>query len=99
MTTTGWARIGLAGPGAILVTLAVTGGMTRWLPAGAAGIDNLVLPIVLLPLIWSALFFYACLDRRVSRVALVFAGLAAAHVALVAYGRAGPARSIEEPAR
>ncbi|TVV71941.1 hypothetical protein [Sphingomonas solaris] len=81
-----WARILLAGPGAVIVALVVMAGMTRWVPAGAAGIDNLVLPLVLVPLIWAALFFHACLDRRLMRVAVVAAGLLVVSGGLVAQG-------------
>lgn len=79
-----WIRVGFAGPGAVIVALVVMAGSTLWLPGGAAGIDNLVLPLVLLPLIWAALFFHACLDRRLARVALVAVGLLTVHAALVA---------------
>lgn len=79
-----WTRIALAGPGAVVVTIIMMAGMTIWLPGGAAGIDNLVLPLVLMPLIWAALFFHACLDRRIGRVAFVAIGLLAVHAGLVA---------------
>ena len=74
-----------AGPGAVLVALVVLAGMPLWLPSGAAGIDNLVLPLVLAPLIWAALFFHACLDRKLGRVALVAAALFLVHGGLVAH--------------
>ncbi len=74
----------MAGPGAVIVALVVMAGMALWLPGGAAGIDNLVLPLVLIPLIWAALFFHACLDPRLGRVALVALGLVAVHGALIA---------------
>lgn len=80
-----WTRILLAGPGAVLVALVVMAGMPLWLPAGAAGVDNLVLPLVLIPLIWAALFFHACLDRKLSRVAAVAAALFLLHAGLVAH--------------
>ena len=79
-----WARGLLAGPGAIALTIVVMAGMTQWLPSGSAGIDNLVIPIVLAPLIWAALFFHACLDRRLARIALIAAALFAIHGGLVA---------------
>jgi hypothetical protein len=41
-----WARILLAGPGAIVVTLMSLAGMPLWLPGGAAGINNLAFPLV-----------------------------------------------------
>lgn len=78
-----WIRIGLAGPGAVIVALVVMAGMALWLPSGAAKIDNLVLPLILVPLIWSALFFHACLDRRVGRVAIIALGLFTVHAALI----------------
>jgi hypothetical protein len=80
-----WIRIGLAGPGAVIVALVIMAGMALWLPGGAAGIDNLVLPLVLVPLIWALLFFHACLDSRLSRVALVAAGLLVLHGGLLVH--------------
>jgi hypothetical protein len=79
-----WGRILLAGPGAIVVTIIVMAGMALWLPGGRAGIDNLVLPLVLAPLIWAVLFFHACLDRKVGRVALVALLLLVTHGGLLA---------------
>jgi hypothetical protein len=79
-----WARIVLAGPVAVLVALVVLAGMPLWLPGGAAGIDNLVVPLVLAPLIWAGLFFHACLDTSLRRVALVAAALFLLHGGLVA---------------
>lgn len=82
-----WIRIGFAGPGAIIVALVIMAGMVLWLPQGAAGIDNLVMPLILLPLIWAALFFHACLDSRLGRVALVAIGLFAVHAALIVHNK------------
>lgn len=82
-------RILLAGPGAIIVTLTLLAGMPLWLPGGAAGIDNLVFPLVFAPLIWAALFFHACLDRSLARVALVAGALFFVHGGLVASGFMG----------
>jgi hypothetical protein len=79
-----WVRIVLAGPIAIIVALTLLAGMPLWLPGGAAGIDNLVFPLVFAPLIWAALFFHACLDRSIARVALVAAVLFLVHGGLVA---------------
>ena len=80
-----WSRILLAGPGAICVTIIVMAGLTLWLPGGRAGIDNLVLPLVLAPLIWAVLFFHACLDRSIGRVALVALALLLSHGGLLAH--------------
>ena len=58
-------------------------GMALWLPGGAADIDNLVLPLVLVPLIWSMLFFHACLDSRLVRVTGLSLVLLTVHGGLV----------------
>lgn len=79
-----WIRIALAGPGAVIVALVMMAGMALWLPSGAAGIDNLVLPLILVPLIWAGLFFHACLDRRLGRVAIIAGGLLLIHGGLIA---------------
>jgi hypothetical protein len=78
-------RTGFAGPGAIVTSMATMAGMALWLPGGAAGIDNLVLPLILFPLIWAGLFFHACLDSRLTRVAIVALTLFALHAGLVAH--------------
>ena len=79
-----WLRVAFAGPGAIVTALTVMAGMSLWFPGGAAGIDNLVLPLVLAPLIWAALFFHACLDSRLARVVIVALTLLAIHGGLIA---------------
>jgi hypothetical protein len=54
-----WLRVLLAGPLVILTSVTVTAGGALWLPKGAAEIDHLMLPILLFPAIWAALFFHA----------------------------------------
>lgn len=94
-----WIRIGFAGPGTVIVTLIVMAGMTRWLPGGAAGIDNFVLPLILLPLIWAALFFHACLDRNIWRIVIIGLGLFLVHGGLIvgAFLEQNPAAGEAQP--
>lgn len=73
--TTRWL---LAGPGALLAALAAMAAMPVWLPPGAAGIDNVALPILLTPLLWAIPFFYACLEENLPR------GVAVTLVAILA---------------
>lgn len=94
-----WARIALAGPGAIAVTLVLLAGTPLWLPGGSAGIDNLAFPLVLAPLIWAALFFHACLDRRLARVALIAGALFLVHGGLIAARLTGGAPAAAEKTR
>lgn len=84
-TSRRWVRIAFAGPGAVLIALVVMAGMALWLPGGAAGIDNLVLPLLLAPLIWAGLFFHACLDPRLGRVAIIALGLLLIHAGFITH--------------
>jgi len=74
----------LGAPGTLLAALLSMGVMPLWLPAGEAGVNNLAFPIVLAPLIWAAVFFYAVLDRRLTRAALVICGLIVVQTAIAA---------------
>lgn len=79
-----WVRWLLAGPIAFVTSAAVMAGGAVWVPKGAASIDNIVLPIVLFPAIWAALFFYTCLDRKLLRAWLVTLSLLAINAGLIA---------------
>ncbi|MEM1411511.1 MAG: hypothetical protein AAGH19_04060 [Pseudomonadota bacterium] len=79
----------LAGPvtliGAVLA-MAITPFM---LPAGASGVGHLVFAIVLFPLFWAVLFFYAVLTERLGRAALVFTAFYALSAVLIWQAFAG----------
>jgi hypothetical protein len=77
-------RVLLAGPLVFVCAALVMCGGALWLPAGRAQIDNLVLPIVLFPAIWAALFFYACLDRQLHRAYWLIGALGLLHAAMIA---------------
>lgn len=62
-----WSRGILAGPVCFVVAALVMAGTALWYPEGAAHINNIVLPIVVFPAIWAALFFYLMLDRKLGR--------------------------------
>lgn len=79
----------LAGPGALAATAATMMAMPVWLPAGAAGVDNLAYPILLLPLLWAVPFFYACLEENLPRGVAVILGATLAQGALVVAAMAG----------
>lgn len=71
----------LAGPGVLVASLLVVMSMPVWLPGGDAGVDNIVWPLVVAPLIWAVFFTYACMDEdliRLSRMtggAILFGGI------------------------
>ncbi|MEM7097695.1 MAG: hypothetical protein AAF541_05495 [Pseudomonadota bacterium] len=80
-----WPRVLLAGPWTLVAALIVMAGMATWLPAGAAQVDNLILPLVLFPLIWAILFFAACLDPDLRRATLISLGITGAHIVMLVF--------------
>jgi len=78
-----WPRVLLAGPWTLLAALVVMAGIATWLPAGAAQVDNLIMPLALFPLIWAALFFTACLDPNLRRATFISVGVTGVHVLLL----------------
>lgn len=79
-----WSRGVLAGPVCFLTAALVMCGGALWLPKGGAQIDNIVLPIVVFPVIWAALFFYTLLDQKLARAWAVTGLLFAAHAGWIA---------------
>ncbi len=79
-----WLRGLLAGPLSFVCAVLVMSGGALWLPGGKAGIDNLVLPIGLFPLIWTLLFLYSLIDPRLGRAYAVVGGLLLLHGAMIA---------------
>jgi hypothetical protein len=84
------ARVILAGPIVLLLSALVFAGMPLWLPRGAAGIDHIILPLILLPAVWAILFFHAVLDRSLARVAIVALVIGAANAAMLFFHFATP---------
>ncbi len=74
----------LAGPIAAIIAVIVLMGMPIYIPAGPGGVDNIVIPLLLLPIVWAMLFFHAVLDSSLTRVACVGALVAAANLTLLA---------------
>jgi hypothetical protein len=61
-------QVVLAIAGTFLVALLLALGASRWLPAGAGAVNHLVLPVVVFPLIWTALILTLFVARRRGRV-------------------------------
>lgn len=81
----GWWRGVLAGPLALLAALFLMAGGALWLPVGRAQVNNLVLPVILFPLLWTGLFLYACLDQRLKRAYGVIGGIVGANALLLGW--------------
>ena len=83
------ARWLLAGPGALAAAVVTTMAMPVWMPAGAAGINDIAWPLVLVPLLWAAPFFYACLEEDLARGVVVMLAAILCQGPLVASAMAG----------
>ena len=66
-----WMRWIAAGPLALFSSAAVMAGMSSWFPKGTGGIDHLAFPLILFPAIWTLLFFYAVLESKPWRAAII----------------------------
>jgi uncharacterized membrane protein len=77
-------RFWLAGPVTILTAVLMMAGMSLWLPEGKAGIDHLIVSLVLFPLIWAILFFYVVLETQPKRLVWVMLSLICGHAVIVA---------------
>ena len=75
-----WLRVLLAGPCAAALTFLVFAAMPYWVPKGAGGVDHIAFPLFFMPAIWGVIFFYALLDRSLTRIAVVMAMIAVIHV-------------------
>ncbi|GHD46660.1 hypothetical protein GCM10017083_16050 [Thalassobaculum fulvum] len=80
----------LAGPGATTAAILTMAAMPAWLPRGAAGVDNIVYPLVLAPLIWTVAFLYAVVEPNLPRGVALIAGAVVANglVTILAAGGA-----------
>lgn len=64
----------LAGPVALLLSILLMASLPLVLPAGAGGVNHLVLPVLAFPLIWAILIVLAVAARNVWRLTRIYAG-------------------------
>lgn len=74
----------LAGPLGFVCAWLLMAGAALYLPGGAAGIDNIVFPILLFPLFWCALLLYGLLEPKLLRGYALVLLLGSSHGALIA---------------
>jgi hypothetical protein len=80
-----WWRGVLAGPLALIAALLLMAGGALWLPVGRAQVNNLVLPVILFPLLWTGLFLYALLDKHLKRAYGVIGAMVGVNALLLAW--------------
>ena len=61
------ARCLLAGPGAVAAGLMTTYGMPVWWPSGIAGVNHLIWPLILGPLVWALFLLYGIVEENIER--------------------------------
>lgn len=76
-------RVILAGPGALLAALLFMATMPIWLPPGDAGVNNLIFPIILAPLLWAVVFTYTCIEENLPRCAAVMGAAIVVQIAIL----------------
>lgn len=67
----------------LVLTLLILMGSAHWVPAGAAKVDNILLPVTFFPLIWAGVFFYVLAEENLVRGVAVMGGLIIGHVGLL----------------
>ncbi|APX14147.1 hypothetical protein BWR18_19705 (plasmid) [Tateyamaria omphalii] len=73
----------LAGPAALILSILAMAGLPTILPAGAGGINHLVLPVVLFPLLWASFVVWPVATTRPGRVATTYLALTALLLLLI----------------
>ncbi|MCG9698431.1 hypothetical protein [Shewanella sp. Isolate11] len=78
-------RFWLSGPFTLLVSLEVMLAMAVWYPPGIGNVNNIMMPLVMFPLIWSLLFFYTYLTQIMHRAWWILSALAVINGAILGY--------------
>lgn len=73
----------MAGPLTLIASVVTMASMPLWLPGGAAGIDNLIIPLLLFPALWAGYFLYSLMEARPLRGLVVIAALIAVNAAVI----------------
>jgi hypothetical protein len=78
-------RFWLSGPATLLVSLLIMLAMAVWFPPGAGNVNNIMLPLVLLPLIWAILFFYTYLTTNMRKAQWLLVALFVVNSAILTF--------------
>lgn len=78
----GWRWV-LAGPVAILLAILSMAALPAALPQGRGGVDHLVLPVMLFPLLWSLFLVWPVSTDRLRRCAITYGVLCVAFITLI----------------
>ncbi|MEM1275144.1 MAG: hypothetical protein AAGH74_01335 [Pseudomonadota bacterium] len=76
----------LAGPMTLIASFLIMAGMVFWIPEGEARIDNIAVPVILFPLIWSAVFFYVSIEQNLPRGVIIMTLLCVSQLGILISG-------------
>jgi hypothetical protein len=76
--------VAVTGPLAFVAAFLAMAATPLWAPSGAAGIDHIVVPIVLFPAYWVTACLYGVIDGHLGRAASVLAAVALGSAVLIA---------------
>jgi len=71
---------------AFVFGVVVTAGATKWMPPGRGGVDHIIVPVVLFPLIWIGFVVPLHASRRRGRAWAAVGVITAVHLGLVIQG-------------
>jgi len=69
----------------LIGSFVVMAGAGLWFPRGSADVNHIAIPVLLLPAIWAALFFYTYLDRSLLRAWLITTAIVGGHAVLITW--------------
>lgn len=75
----------LGGPGAFVLSVLLTAVLPLVMPAGAGGIDHIVMPVILFPLLWAGLAIIPVWALEIRTTARVYGAMFLACCALIVY--------------
>ncbi len=73
----------LAGPGAFVLAVLLMAFLPLVLPAGAGGVNHMVLPALLFPLLWAILAIAPVMSLDGRKTGLVYGGLCVAAIIII----------------
>lgn len=78
-----------AGPLAFVLAILSMASLPHGLPEGRGGIDHLVFPVLLFPLIWAVMIVLPLLPEQPGRVLVLYGSIILAEAASIAFGILG----------
>ncbi|CCQ12631.1 hypothetical protein PALB_35710 [Pseudoalteromonas luteoviolacea B = ATCC 29581] len=76
-------RFWLAGPLTTVVSMLCMLAMAVYFPPGVGNINNILMPLLMFPIIWACIFFYAYLTQHLKRAWFIIFTLGLINLAII----------------